>query len=454
MSSDELELLPATSLTGSHSRRSNRKTESQRHQGDFLDDEHQPLTESSIHDSFQRYEAERHPEIIEADHVREARYSKRSHTRIFRSLPNFRDLGGQRAQDGRVVRSGLVFRAASVNKINPNEVSLFVNELGIRTLIDLRHKPFSGQLGPLEPYYRLIAKPNDPAASAMLRSRSAPSVFRPEEVARDPYLALSRRYPQPPAIHASPVTPLISSHSLGGVVHPSTSASRSYSTPLDDPGVVAGNCYPIQLTGLSFYLRFISHVPVRTWCQVLSDVFCCRTRLTKARISGAVLSPLGLEGLYRLFLDSSTKEILSVLRLYANPDNYPVVVYCNHGKDRTGIIIALVLSICNVDLDSIILNYSESHHHLTEWHDEIREDFRETGVDPDVFAHTPQEVMRETVHYITTVYGSVQAYLKLIGLTEEEQARIRSIILCRTEDDGAVDFPPSSVTIPQHDEDS
>ena len=53
---------------------------------------------------------------------------------------------------------------------------------------------------------------------------------------------------------------------------------RGYSTPaarrltaggvsieLDDPGVVAGRCYPIQLTGLSFYMRFVSHVPVRTW---------------------------------------------------------------------------------------------------------------------------------------------------------------------------------------------
>lgn len=36
------------------------------------------------------------------------------------------------------------------------------------------------------------------------------------------------------------------------------------------------------------------------------------------------------------------------LRLFASKDNYPVLVHCIHGKDRTGLIIMLLLLLCEV----------------------------------------------------------------------------------------------------------
>ena len=36
------------------------------------------------------------------------------------------------------------------------------------------------------------------------------------------------------------------------------------------------------------------------------------------------------------------------LRLFASKENYPVLVHCIHGKDRTGLIIMLLLLLCDV----------------------------------------------------------------------------------------------------------
>ena len=36
------------------------------------------------------------------------------------------------------------------------------------------------------------------------------------------------------------------------------------------------------------------------------------------------------------------------LRTFAKKENYPIMVHCIHGKDRTGLIIMLLLLICDV----------------------------------------------------------------------------------------------------------
>lgn len=55
----------------------------------------------------------------------------------FANAPNFRDVGGIVAADGRRVRPGLVFRSGVMDQLDDDEVAAFA-ALGIRTVIDLR----------------------------------------------------------------------------------------------------------------------------------------------------------------------------------------------------------------------------------------------------------------------------------------------------------------------------
>jgi protein-tyrosine phosphatase len=53
-------------------------------------------------------------------------------------LHNFRDFGGYRTADGRQVRWGQLYRSDSLSKLAGNDLARFA-EVGVRTVIDLRH---------------------------------------------------------------------------------------------------------------------------------------------------------------------------------------------------------------------------------------------------------------------------------------------------------------------------
>ena len=43
----------------------------------------------------------------------------------------------------------------------------------------------------------------------------------------------------------------------------------------------------------------------------------------------------------------SQKEIAKALRILTKQENFPILVHCMHGKDRTGIVIMLVMLLCD-----------------------------------------------------------------------------------------------------------
>ncbi len=57
----------------------------------------------------------------------------------FQQIFNFRDLGGHVAGDGRRVRSGVLYRSAAPTDATEADYKLLEGQLGVRTLLDLRH---------------------------------------------------------------------------------------------------------------------------------------------------------------------------------------------------------------------------------------------------------------------------------------------------------------------------
>ena len=76
----------------------------------------------------------------------------------------------------------------------------------------------------------------------------------------------------------------------------------------------------------------------------------------------AVANPilLGYKALYKTLLEDSKRGMALALRPFVEIENYPILVHCIHGKDRTGLIIMLLLMLCNVpsevDLYSLMRN--------------------------------------------------------------------------------------------------
>ncbi len=71
----------------------------------------------------------------------------------FDGVFNFRDVGGYAADGNRSVAWGRVFRSAALERMTENDVALATEELGLSTVLDLRHPEelasVEHQLGPL-----------------------------------------------------------------------------------------------------------------------------------------------------------------------------------------------------------------------------------------------------------------------------------------------------------------
>ena len=54
------------------------------------------------------------------------------------------------------------------------------------------------------------------------------------------------------------------------------------------------------------------------------------------------------------------RPIARALRVFAHAENLPIIIHCIHGKDRTGLIIALLLLLLGVDEPTVVLDYAKS----------------------------------------------------------------------------------------------
>jgi hypothetical protein len=73
----------------------------------------------------------------------------------------------------------------------------------------------------------------------------------------------------------------------------------------------------------------------------------------------AAPAPVGedLSARYRWYLDVGRESLTAALRLIGDPARLPLVFHCAAGKDRTGVLAALVLDLVGVDHEVIVEDY-------------------------------------------------------------------------------------------------
>lgn len=168
-----------------------------------------------------------------------------------------------------------------------------------------------------------------------------------------------------------------------------------------------------------------------------------RLRGTGARrvaipISGAPLhtdpSQVDLRSVYRTILTRHRAELAAAVQTVAEADG-PVVVHCTAGKDRTGLVVALILSAIGVDYETIAADYVASQENLAgEWSERMLRKVRRFRVPitdrlVEVLAHSPEPVLREAYDWIETEHGGVPPYLAAAGLPPELIEQLRDRLL-------------------------
>lgn len=136
--------------------------------------------------------------------------------------------------------------------------------------------------------------------------------------------------------------------------------------------------------------------------------------------------------LYQLTLQSRQEAIAEVLRLIADAHEGVVLFHCTAGKDRTGIIAALLLGLAGVETQDIVADYAETAALIAPIVADITEGAIARGANPESFKRllaSEPETMLETLAFIEARYGSVPLYLARIGLDETTIASLRHRLL-------------------------
>ncbi|DBA84394.1 hypothetical protein WJX77_004255 [Trebouxia sp. C0004] len=136
----------------------------------------------------------------------------------------------------------------------------------------------------------------------------------------------------------------------------------------------------------------------------------------------------GLPMLYEMILETSGPEIKCALEVIteAAEAGEPLLFFCKIGKDRTGVLAALLLSCCGAKPEEIIADYHRSDSVIQEiaLGGLEKEDKELNQIDQAVFSKAPAEVMAATLSHLDDAYGGAAAYLQSIGFTREQQQRL------------------------------
>ena len=172
-------------------------------------------------------------------------------------------------------------------------------------------------------------------------------------------------------------------------------------------------------------------------CEGRPSVFCTSPQIRYRRrpFWGRVLDPGTLPDLrlgYLAEFDLCGDRLIETLRELLEPEGLPALLHCQAGKDRTGVLVALILSAVRVKPQIIIDDFVMTRTGLGEsyleesrllvlerggvWEDEI-----------DLF-DAPPERMQKTLEYLEQHWGGAERYLLGHGLRQDELERLRELL--------------------------
>ncbi|UOQ84751.1 tyrosine-protein phosphatase [Gracilibacillus salinarum] len=120
-------------------------------------------------------------------------------------------------------------------------------------------------------------------------------------------------------------------------------------------------------------------------------------------------------GDFYIELLEDNKVLHDIFYRIAHAEEGGIIFHCAGGKDRTGILAMMLLSLAGVEKKDIISNYEVSYTNLKTMHTE--EDLPE-GIPVD-YMYSKGEYMEKTYEYLTATYETVEQYLLAKGVEQE-----------------------------------
>jgi protein-tyrosine phosphatase len=135
---------------------------------------------------------------------------------------------------------------------------------------------------------------------------------------------------------------------------------------------------------------------------------------------------------YTEMLDEATSQIVGALTALAAPDARPAVFHCTAGKDRTGLLSALVLSLLGVPEETVVADYALSGEAMARLRAKLIVKYPDGKLlitDSDsIFSADPANMVALFAH-LRARYGTVADYAAKIGVPGDVISRLREALL-------------------------
>ncbi|KAJ7631919.1 protein-tyrosine phosphatase-like protein [Mycena polygramma] len=184
----------------------------------------------------------------------------------------------------------------------------------------------------------------------------------------------------------------------------------------------------INFVGRKFEMNLLKQL---RWWQLIwfLTLIIFQFRMAAIHVLGRnVLSPMGLLGLSKDSLRFCQAEIRQALDVYTDFKSYPILLHCTQGKDRSGLVVMLILFVLGVPLDQIKADYALSNEGLDPVRESMMAEVEEIGMDIN-YTKAPPEVVQTVWDFLHEEYGGVDEYLDLIGFGEQKRQTLRKLLL-------------------------
>ncbi|HCS61408.1 MAG TPA: hypothetical protein DIW46_08435 [Microbacterium sp.] len=148
----------------------------------------------------------------------------------------------------------------------------------------------------------------------------------------------------------------------------------------------------------------------------------------------ANLRTVSLEEVYQTVLARHQEDLGRVIRTIASAKG-PVVVHCTAGKDRTGLVAALILTALDIERDVILADYAATAANLSgDWTERMLRKIRRFRVPMtdnliEVLTGSPPTVLSETFDWLENTRGGALSYLEGAGVDAAVRSELKRLLL-------------------------
>lgn len=133
--------------------------------------------------------------------------------------------------------------------------------------------------------------------------------------------------------------------------------------------------------------------------------------------------------LYIEILEQNRQELRTALLLILQHSDQATIYHCTAGKDRTGVLSMLLLELAGVPEDVILADYQVTEYYMASKFARMREILLQNRLSlPEYCFSSSSDQLKKAMSYLHMQYGTVEEYVRDIGMTDRECKRLALLL--------------------------